>query len=260
MKILVITEEDEFYLPGCLNRFLGNVIHKHEVVGVVLAKNTLLPSPWAAAWKFLGIFGVWPVLQQAFRLASAKLRDRLRGFLGQDRIFSMRDVCRRWEVECQNVDDVNAATFLQVVWGQRVDLIVSISPTQKFQEDLLQAAPAGCINIHSSKLPKFRGLYPTYWAMASGERETGVTVHFMNDWIDQGGIILQHAVQIPPGCSMDAMLKKTKAVGADLLAEAVTMIAAGSVKPFLPKEEGSYFSFPTKESYRAFRRLGYRLW
>ena len=96
--------------------------------------------------------------------------------------------------------------------------------------------------------------------MASGERRTGVSVHYMSDKLDQGGIIIQQEIDIPPGCSMDQMLKEAKAVGADLLVLAIHQISKGFAARVYPEGGGSYHSFPTKESYRNFRRLGYRLW
>lgn len=260
MRILIITEEDEFYLPDCLHRCLEKIAPVHHVVGVVLARNTLLPGPWAAARKFVRIFGIWPVIQQGFRVTCAKLLDNLTISLNPDRFYSMRAVCKRWQIRCTNVDDVNSEGFVEYVVREKVDLIVSISPTQKFKSGLLNSVPEGCINIHSSQLPKYRGLYPTYWAMASGEKKSAVSVHFMNDKIDEGGIILQEEVEIPSGCSMNQMLKKTKALGADLLVEAIEKISNGTVDAIYPEGDGSYFSFPTKESYREFRKLGYRLW
>ena len=260
MRILIITEEDEFYLPRCLHRCLRKVVPHHHIVGVVLAKNTLLPSPWAAARKFVKVFGVWPVIQQAFRLARAKFFDKVFVLRRRESFYSMKAVCKSWNIQCTSVDDVNADDFVQNVLQQNVDLIVSISPTQKFKAGLLGAAPEGSINIHSSRLPKYRGLYPTYWAMACGEKKSAVSVHFMNDKIDEGGVILQREVEIVPRCSMDQMLKRAKDVGADLLVEAIDQISKGAVEPIYPEGAGSYYSFPTKESYKEFRRRGYRLW
>ncbi|MFO7903897.1 MAG: formyltransferase family protein [Pirellulaceae bacterium] len=260
MRILVITEEDEFYLPECLDRFLEQITSDHDVAGVVLAENTLLPGPWAAARKFYRVFGLWPVAQQAFRLARARFLDRVYSLRAQGRTYSMPAVCRKWGIDCSCVKDVNSEEFIKRIAKEEIDLIVSISPTQKFKKRLLQTPRQGCINIHSSPLPKYRGLYPTYWAMACGEAKTAVSVHYMSEELDQGGIVIQQEIEIPPNCSMDYMLTKAKRVGADLLALAVKQISNDTVKPVLPGGEGSYYSFPTKQSYRDFRRLGYRLW
>ena len=78
--------------------------------------------------------------------------------------------------------------------------------------------------------------------------------------IDEGEIILQKQVLINPGESLDALIKRTKRLGAHYMVEAIEMIRNGKVqyKENRP-EEGSYFSFPTREDVRKFREMGHRL-
>lgn len=67
-------------------------------------------------------------------------------------------------------------------------------------------------------------------------------------------------MDILPNCTMDYMLKMTKIKGADLLIKAIDSISQGKIQAFYPKEEGSYYSFPTPESYKNFKKCGYKLW
>jgi methionyl-tRNA formyltransferase len=140
-----------------------------------------------------------------------------------------------------------------------VDLIASVSATQIFKEKLINLPRYGCINVHTAKLPKYRGLYPTYWAMVSGEETVGISVHYIEKGIDTGGIILQGEVEIPADATLDHMLRVTKVRGAELLIKVIKQIVEGTVQAFYPEGEGSYFSFPTPESYKKFKKHGYKL-
>jgi methionyl-tRNA formyltransferase len=123
----------------------------------------------------------------------------------------------------------------------------------------LTLPPHGCINVHGGPLPKYRGRLPSFWALLNGERETGVTVHFMNEELDDGPIILQRRVSIVPGETQHSLILKTKRVGTELLLEALDRLEKGSVET-LPNDrsQATYNTFPTPEDGRKFRRLGLR--
>ncbi|MHC4617643.1 MAG: methionyl-tRNA formyltransferase [Planctomycetota bacterium] len=258
MRILVITEEDAFYLPLSIDYLLTNC--REDIVEVVCARNPLLPGKFTAARKFYKAFGFGPILSQGLREVKAKVLDAFGRLNFAGRYYSVRRVCEAHGVACLDSEDINAPDFLQHCQGLTVDLIASVSPTQIFKEHLINVAKYGCINIHTAKLPKYRGLYPTYWAMASGERSVGISIHYIEKGIDTGKVLLQDEVEIPPQTTLDYMLRTTKLKGADLLIKAIRRIGEGTVQAFYPEGESSYFSFPTAHSYKQFKKHGYKLW
>jgi methionyl-tRNA formyltransferase len=258
MRILIITEEDEFYIPLALQHILENC--PYHIVEVACARNPLLPSKYAAFKKFFAAFGLMPIIKHAMRLAKTRFLSLplLAGL--SKRSYSVRSVCRKFNVPYFWCHNVNAPDFLERCRKNEVDLVMSVSPTQIFKEGLISLPKYGCLNTHSALLPNYRGLYPTYWAMASGEKTMGVTIHCIEKGIDTGKIVLQAEIPIPQRTTMDHMLRVTKIKGAELMLEAVKQIADGTAKTWYPADKGTYFSFPTRESYRQFRRFGYRLW
>ncbi len=103
-------------------------------------------------------------------------------------------------------------------------------------------------------------MMPNFWQLYHGEKTVGITVHRMNLGIDDGEIILQKEVAVNPGESLDALIKRTKRLGAHCMAEAIERIRDGGLKPIENRTgEGSYFSFPSRQDVRQFRRMGYRL-
>jgi len=96
--------------------------------------------------------------------------------------------------------------------------------------------------------------------MACGEKTIGISIHYIEKGIDTGKIILQDEVEVPPHTTLDHMLRVTKLKGAELLVKVIRQIAEGTVQAFYPEGEGTYFSFPTPESYKNFKKHGYKLW
>jgi methionyl-tRNA formyltransferase len=258
MRILVITEEDEFYIPLSIQRILKNC--PYEIVEVVCARNPLLPGKLKAARKFYTAFGLMPILYQGLRVAKAKVLDTFGWLNFTGRYYSVRRFCAAHKVPYLYSENINAPDFLQHCQELNIDLVASVSPTQIFKENLISLPKLGCINIHTATLPKYRGLYPTYWAMASGEKTVGISIHYIEKGIDTGRIILQEELEIPPHATLDYMLRVTKLKGAELLLGAIKQIAEGAVQSFNPEGEGTYFSFPTPDSYKDFKSRGYKLW
>ena len=101
----------------------------------------------------------------------------------------------------------------------------------------------GCVNIHPSMLPSYRGPYPLFWQFYNGEKNTGVTLHFMEEGIDSGEIARQKAVKFPEGCSAQQADEITAEAGADMLLEVLPNLAIPSSPQ--PEEGASYFGVPT---------------
>jgi methionyl-tRNA formyltransferase len=257
LRILIITEEDEFYLPLSIQYILEKCPYK--VVEVVCARNPLLPSKLKAARRFYKAFGLMPILSQGMRMAKVKALDTFDWLNFSGRYYSVNRVCESYGVKCSDCKNINSPDFLQHLQELNIELIASVSPTQIFKENLINLPRHGCINVHTAKLPNYRGLYPTYWAMACGEKVIGISIHYIEKGIDTGRVILQSDVEIPPHATLDYMLRITKLEGALLLIKAIRQIAEGEVRAFYPQGKGSYFSFPTPESYKKFRSRGYKL-
>ena len=258
MKVLIITEEDEFYIPLSVQYVFDNC--PFEIMEVVCVKNPRLHGKFKTARKFYGAFGLFPILSHGVRLIKAKALDSFAWLNFTKRYFSVKRVCEAYSKKYSYCENVNAARFIEHCRELKVDLIAAVSPSQIFKEELINLPVRGCINIHTAKLPKYRGLYPTFWAMSSGEKTIGISIHYIEKGIDTGKIILQDEMDIPDGTTLDHMLGVTKLKGAELLVKAITLIAENKAEAFYPEGEGSYFSFPTKQAYKKFKSYGHKLW
>ena len=93
---------------------------------------------------------------------------------------------------------------------------------------VLDALPRGCINVHASLLPKYRGAAPVQWAVIHGERETGVCIMQLDEGMDTGPVYLERRVAIDPGETSGELLARLAPIGAAALLEAIPMIAGGA--------------------------------
>lgn len=93
---------------------------------------------------------------------------------------------------------------------------------------VLEALPRGCINVHGSLLPKYRGAAPVQWSVMSGERETGVSIMQLDEGMDTGPVFLERRVAIDPDETAGELLDRLAPIGAQALLEALASIAAGT--------------------------------
>ena len=108
------------------------------------------------------------------------------------------------------------------------DLIVVAAYGKILPVDILELPPLGCINVHSSLLPKYRGAAPINWAILNGEDESGVTIMYMAEGLDTGDMILQEKTPITLEDTASSLHDRLADMGAELVVKAVSMLAEGS--------------------------------
>lgn len=110
------------------------------------------------------------------------------------------------------------------------DICVVTAFGQIIPPSILTLTKYGCINVHGSLLPDYRGAAPIQWAVIDGEKESGVTVMQMDEGLDTGDILVQKKVAIAPDETAGSLFEKLKSVGSEALLFALTEIENGTVK------------------------------
>lgn len=128
------------------------------------------------------------------------------------------------KIPCFCVPNVNASNFLETMRGFSVDVNVSMSFDQILRHEIISAAPKGFINCHAGALPFYRGRNILNWALINGETRFGVTVHYVDEGIDTGDIILQKFAPITPTDRYGDLLEKASVLCADVLYDALVQI------------------------------------
>ena len=123
---------------------------------------------------------------------------------------------------------VKDGTAMEIIEQLKPELIVVAAYGRILPNSILEYPEQGCINVHSSLLPKFRGAAPIHWAVVSGEEETGVTIMHMAQELDAGDIIDQVHTPIDPNESVEDVHDRLADLGGKLLVDVVARIADGT--------------------------------
>ncbi len=111
------------------------------------------------------------------------------------------------------------------------DLVVVVAYGRILPPELLHIAPLGCINLHVSLLPKYRGSAPIQWAVLNGDAETGVPIMQLDEGCDTGDILMVERVAIGPETTSGELFDQVSATGAKTLVTAIEKLAAGELTP-----------------------------
>ena len=139
-------------------------------------------------------------------------------------------------------------TALETIRSLAPELIVVAAYGRILPQEILDYPKYGCINVHSSLLPKYRGAAPINWAILNGEETTGVSIMYMAKELDAGDVILQKETPIGPDEDAQALTVRLADLGAEALSEAVAAIGNGTAAR-TPQDESrqTYASMLTKE-------------
>jgi methionyl-tRNA formyltransferase len=122
-------------------------------------------------------------------------------------------------------------SFLEELRGLRPDLVVVAAYGQILPGSILNLPVFGCINVHTSLLPKYRGAGPIQWAIINGETETGVTIMRMDEGLDTGDILSQERITIEPDDTSATLHNKLAEIGARLLVQTIPDFVSGKIAP-----------------------------
>lgn len=121
--------------------------------------------------------------------------------------------------------------FLQTLGGWKPDLIAVAAFGRILPPVVLSLPPLGCVNVHGSLLPKYRGAGPIQWAIINGETETGITTMLMDEGMDTGAMLLQEAIPITSDDTAGTLSPRLAELGGRLLVETIVRIKAGTLVP-----------------------------
>jgi len=248
LRIVFLTIADPLYLTAFFDRVLSS-FGDESVVFVVPAfyKNQRFAS---AAWRYFRTFGLAASWALGLRIVGARVKNG-----------SFARLCERHGVPCHSIKDVNDPAFLEQLRAIGPELIVSVSCPQIFAKPLIDLPSRGCLGVHGAILPDYRGIMPSFWTLANGEKQAGVSVFFLNERIDGGLLCGQRVFDVQPDETLDQFVRRSKEIAGELLIEVLGKIRDGTVSVSeLDVTKGSYYSWPTREDVRRFAATGRKLW
>lgn len=142
----------------------------------------------------------------------------------------VKEVALAHDVPVYQPAKLRDGTVLETIKALEPELIVVVAYGRFLPDDILEYPVHGCINVHSSLLPKYRGAAPINWAVLNGDDETGVTIQAMATEMDAGDIIDQVHTPIAPDETVQAVHDRLALLGAELLKSAIAQIEAGTAR------------------------------
>jgi methionyl-tRNA formyltransferase len=135
---------------------------------------------------------------------------------------------------------INDPLFIEELSTLMPDIIVVVAYGKILSTQILRLPRLGCINVHASLLPKYRGAAPIQWAIMSGEKKTGITTMFMDEGLDTGDILLQEEAEIADDDNAETLSKRLADIGASLLLKTINGIKGRYIKPIPQMGTPSY--------------------
>lgn len=257
---LVILTNDNFFSFTVLKDFLNQ--RKDDVKLVIFSsalignRGTLASIKWSlektgfchTSFKLL-VYGIFKAL---------KLVCKFLPFVPNK--FSSYLWIHRNGINNISVANVNSPEVIEQIRQINPGLIVSVSMNQIVKKEILEMPPKRCINVHCAPLPRYGGMSPYVWALANNEDHSAVTIHYMEEGLDVGDIIVQEKVGVVKNDSAFALFYRCCLRAGELLTKVVDDIESGTVTSYAQDlSKKTYFSWPTKECVKNLHKNGYRL-
>jgi methionyl-tRNA formyltransferase len=256
MNILIFVSNSLFFKPEFLKAILpplGDEV-KAVIAAPIKGKKTSLYVHLKRHYIMFGLLGSVKLSWKYFRKTITLVWGKLSG-----KPVSIRQVAGHFNVPLHETGNIHSPETIEYISGHKPDLIIS-SFAQIIRPSILNIPTIGILNKHSGFLPKYRGVYPVFWARLSGETEIGVTVHFMAKKVDAGPIVCEQSVPMLPHDTFYTLFERAQNASANLMLRAVELIKNGERgRPMEGEMLKQSYSYPKKEDVREFKKKGLRM-
>ena len=157
--------------------------------------------------------------------------DKPKGRKGELTPSPVKVIAKREGIKVYQPLKVRDEEFVKTLRAYNPDVMVVVAFGQIIPLSILKMPKYGCVNIHGSLLPKYRGAAPIQWAVLDGEKETGITTILMDEGIDTGDILLKKTIKIDTDETSGSLFDKLMALGAKTILETLDELEKGSLTP-----------------------------
>lgn len=232
MKIAIATLDDRYFLPKFYDEIL--TVYRDEVVGIFLfetkPKNMSYMKFLKMQFMMLGFIDFIKVLLTYIKNT----------FAGN----TVTGLVKKYDLPLYNFESVNSKSMKDYIEKNNINVLLC-NLDEIIKDEILGIKNLICVNRHFGLLPKYRGLYPLYWALKNKEEYCGITIHKMTKVIDGGEIIEQRTIRISKKDTYLSLTKKCFEISGHLMIQAINKIKNGE-RNWKPQNEleQTYFSNP----------------
>lgn len=175
--------------------------------------------------------------------------DKPKGRGGKMQYTPVKEVAVAHNIPVYQPKRIREPECIEELRKYNADIMVVIAFGQILPKEILEMTPYGCVNVHASLLPSYRGAAPIQWAVINGEKVSGVTTMQMNEGLDTGDILLTEKVKLDPKETGGSLFDRLSDVGAQLLVKTLEEAKAGTLKPQKQNEEEASYVKMIKKSF-----------
>ncbi len=152
--------------------------------------------------------------------------------VGRKQILTPPDVkvcAQKYNIPVYQPEKIKGSNSADIIKEIAPDVIIVVAYGKILPKEILEAAPHGCINVHASLLPLYRGAAPIQWAVLNGDKETGVSIMQMDEGLDTGDVLYVEKTEIGVNETSAELFERLSVIGANALVKTLDMIKKGTV-------------------------------
>ena len=153
----------------------------------------------------------------------------------------LQETCKKNNIEYIREQNINSNTVVEKVIEISPDILITAHFEKLIKKELLSIPKLGCLNLHPSILPKYRGMSPQHWPIINGDDKTGITIHFIDEGIDTGNIVLQREILLNDQIYVYDLQMAWRQMYKSVMCEAVEKVILGYRGEKQNSYEGSYY-------------------
>lgn len=257
MKVFIITMDDPVHTVPFIKKVIE--ARKGWIAGVAIARGNRLTirknqSKTGYLLSLLLIMGVFHFVKNSLITLRYKLLKKLAPYSNKISIMTLKGWVGSQGIHVMEINSANDKILLNTLSELSVDVIINQSQSI-IKSELLAIPSIGIINRHNALLPKNRGRLTPFWVLYKGEKETGVSIHFVTDKLDAGDIIVQKRFEVSASDSFNKLVKKNYTIAPNAMIEALDLLASGEYS-VIPNDDQAATYNSTPRLHEAFK---YRL-
>ena len=257
MKIHIITMEDPLYTIGFFEDILK--ARHSDITGITIAKGGRLKigkkrSKAGYLFSLLMIMGPAFYARNVIKTLSFKFRKKVSGTLPAFKDPGLKTLAKKHGVPVDFTDNPNSEEYLDKLRKIGPDVIINQSQFI-IKKPLMEIPRIGVLNRHNALLPKNRGRLTPFWVLHKKEKETGVSIHFVDEGIDSGPIVVQKKFPVSKKDTFKTVVEKNYQLASGAMLEALDLLENGHTE-FIENrdEEATYNTVPTLKEAIEFRK------
>lgn len=266
LNVLIVTQNDPFYVPVFFRELLKeNISEKFNLKGIVIQRPLGKKSLKKLIRQMYDFYGLGNFLVMGTKFIIYKLLNLIAVIIFKGKfpgVFSVEHIILKNEIKKIQLGNINSPESIEFLKSLNIDIVFSVAASQIFRKNILELPKLGCYNIHTSKLPKNRGMMPNFWSLYNYDKDpvSAITIHKMNENLDDGDILIQKEFDLNPKETLETLINRTKVMSSEVFIKAIDLLnsqPANLIKN--DSSKASYNTFPRKEDVARFKKKGLRI-